>query len=104
VEGGAHYDARNAAFAAAVTAAGLPTAAGDGLNLWLPLPVRARPVAEQLMRRGWLARTGDEFVLADDAATRHLRLTVHDLAADESARLVDDLASAVRTVAERKMG
>jgi DNA-binding transcriptional MocR family regulator len=103
-EAGAHYAARNAAFAAAVTAAGLPTAAGDGLNLWLPLPVRARPVAEQLMRRGWLARTGDEFVLADDAATRHLRLTVHDLTADESARLVDDLASAVRTVAERKMG
>jgi hypothetical protein len=45
------------------------------------------------MRRGWLARTGDEFVLGDrPAPSHHLRLTVHDLTEDETGRLLDDLA------------
>jgi hypothetical protein len=59
----AHYAARNRAAAAAFTAAGVPVVAGDGLSLWVPLPVPARAASEQLMRRGWLARPGDEFVL-----------------------------------------
>src|SRR5690606_14493807 len=74
-----HYRARNSAFAEQVAAVGLPCLPGDGLNIWLPLPAPARAVTEQLMRRGWLARPGDEFLLADGAATHHLRLTVHDL-------------------------
>jgi hypothetical protein len=47
------------------------------------------------MRRGWLARTGDEFQLTERAApSHHLRLTVHDLTAEETMRLVGDLADA----------
>ena len=43
----------------------------------------------------WLARTGDEFQLAEHPApSHHLWLTVHDLDADETARLLDDLAEA----------
>jgi len=101
---GAHYAARNAAFAQRLTAHGIPTAAGDGLSLWVGLPVPARPVVEQLMRRGWLARSGDEFVLADDAAARHLRLTVHDLDDADAEQLAADLAAAVDAVTGRKVG
>ncbi|MGN6425477.1 MAG: aminotransferase class I/II-fold pyridoxal phosphate-dependent enzyme [Leifsonia sp.] len=92
---GRHYAERNAAFAAALSERGLPAEAGDGLNLWLALPVEARTVADRLMRRGWLARTGDEFLLGEHAApSHHLRLTVYDLAEEEAARLVDDIAEA----------
>lgn len=94
-EAGAHYAERNARFAALLADRGLPATAADGLNLWVELPLTARVVADRLMRRGWLARTGDEFVLSDDPApSHHLRLTVHDLSEDESARLLDDLADA----------
>ena len=90
---GRHYAERNADFAARLTERGLPTEAGDGLNLWVDLPGEARIVAERLMRRGWLARTGDEFVLGERRAPSHqLRLTVHDLTPEETDRLLDDLA------------
>lgn len=92
---GRHYADRNASFAERLTERGLPTAAGDGLNLWVELPGEARVVAERLMRRGWLARTGDEFQLAEHPApSHHLRLTVHDLDDEETARLLDDLTEA----------
>ena len=98
---GAHYAARNAAFVERLTAAGVPAAAGDGLNLWIPLPVPARAVAEQLMRRGWLARPGDEFVLGGDAPSHRLRLTVHDLDDADAGRLAADAAAAVRAAGGR---
>lgn len=97
-EAAVHYAERNAAFAARLSAHGLPTTAGDGLNVWVPLPVPARPVTEQLMRRGWLARSGDEFVLGDDTARRRLRLTAHDLDDAEAEQLAADVAAAVRAV------
>jgi len=100
-DAGDRYAARNAAFAARLTAHGLPTTAGDGLNLWVPLPVPARPVTEQLMRRGWLARSGDDFVLADEDARRRLRLTVHDLDDADAEQLASDLAAAVHVVRGR---
>lgn len=100
-EAGAHYAARNDAFAARLTALGVPAAAGDGLNLWVALPVPARDVSEQLMRRGWLVRAGDEFVLADAPASRRLRLTVHDLAEADADRLAADIAAAVRAAGGR---
>ena len=65
---------------------------GDGLNLWVRVPVPARTVTERLMRRGWLARPGDEFVLADEDAAWHLRLTVHDLDDEDAEQLAVDLA------------
>lgn len=91
----AHYAAKNASFAAALAARGIATASDDGLSLWVRLDVPARVATERLMRRGWLARPGDEFRL-DEAAppSHHLRLTVHDLSDDDAERLVDDLAAA----------
>lgn len=99
---GAHYATRNAAFAERLTAHGVPTAAGDGLNLWVPLPVPARPVVERLMRRGWLARSGDEFTLAGAAPSPRLRLTVHDLTDDEAEQLAADIGAAVRAAGARR--
>ena len=100
-----HYAQRNRAFAARLATHGISVTAGDGLNLWVPVPVPARAVCEQLMRRGWLARPGDEFVLADGSAASHLRLTVHDLPDADAERLASDLAAAVAAVdATRKVG
>ncbi len=101
---GAHYAARNAAFVARVAHPDVEVVAGDGLSLWLRLPVSARAVGEQLMRRGWLARPGDEFVLADEAAARHLRLTVHDLSDADADRLASDLHAAVGAARLRESG
>lgn len=89
----AHYADRNSTFAAELTRSGLPCAPGDGLSLWVEVPGTARSVADALMRRGWLARTGDEFRLSDDAPSRHLRLTVHDLNDADAALLVRDLVA-----------
>ncbi|PCC32406.1 aminotransferase class I/II-fold pyridoxal phosphate-dependent enzyme [Brachybacterium alimentarium] len=92
---GAHYAERNAAFAAHLTALGLPVEAGDGMSLWVPVPVPAREVADRLMRRGWLVRTGDEFrLVATGAPSHHLRLTVHDLSEDDARSLAADVAGA----------
>jgi len=65
------------------------------------LPVPARDVSEQLMRRGWLARAGDAFALADAPAARRLRLTVHDLNDTDANRLASDIAAAVRAAGGR---
>lgn len=92
---GAHYAERNAAVATRLRAHGVDAAAGDGLNLWVALPVAAAAVREPLAARGWLARPGDEFALEGDAARRHLRLTVHELADDEAEALAADLAQAI---------
>ncbi|MFJ4225156.1 aminotransferase class I/II-fold pyridoxal phosphate-dependent enzyme [Microbacterium sp. NPDC089695] len=92
-----HYAERNARFAERLRDAGLDAPETDGLSLWISLPRPARHVAEQLMRRGWLARTGDEFALDERAApSHHLRLTVHDLSDDDAGALVTDLVAATR--------
>ncbi len=94
-----HYAARNAAFARRLADVGLPAAAPDGINVWVDTGRSARAVSEQLMRRGWLARTGDEFSLDPERRSTHLRLTVHDLDDTLAAQLARDLAAAVRAAA-----
>ncbi|MGB4777468.1 MAG: transcriptional regulator PtsJ, partial [Microbacterium sp.] len=95
---------RNAAFAAMLAGHGVGAADGDGLNVWVELPVPARAVTEQLMRRGWLARPGDEFVLDDADGAKHLRLTVHNLSDADARRLASDLAAAIAAVELKKAG
>lgn len=95
----AHYASRNAAFAARLTAHGVPTIARDGLNLWVELPVAADDVVQRLMRRGWLARSGEEFRLSPGAASDRLRLTVHDLDDADAEQLAADIAAAVQATA-----
>lgn len=95
-ETGRHYAERNAAFAALLTEAGLPTRAGEGLSLWVDCRAPAGATVSRLMRRGWLARAGDEFALAATAedASRHVRLTVHHLDDADQAALAADVATA----------
>lgn len=89
-----HYADRNAAFARALGERGLFVTPGDGLNLWVPLPVGAARVREELMHRGWLVREGDPFFLGDGDHGSFLRLTVHDLDGDSARVLADDIARA----------
>ncbi|SFI33177.1 MULTISPECIES: aminotransferase class I/II-fold pyridoxal phosphate-dependent enzyme [Microbacterium] len=96
---GEHYLRRNRAFAARLTALGVPCDAGDGLSLWVDVDGPAGPVVERLMRRGWLARAGDEFVLVDERAAHRLRLTVHTLSDPDAERLAADVAAAVGATA-----
>ncbi|HAN22954.1 MAG: transcriptional regulator PtsJ [Microbacterium sp.] len=92
---GAHYAARNAAFIARLADRGIVVPPSDGLNVWVTTDAAARPVAEGLMRRGWLARRGDEFELAGGGAASALRLTVHELDDADQERLADDVAAAI---------
>ena len=101
---GAHYAERNAAFARRLTAHGVPTTAGDGLNVWVPLPVAASLVTVQLMRLGWLARSGDEFVLAAAEQAQRLRITAHDLDDADAEQLASDIAAAVQAVLRTEPG
>lgn len=92
-----HYAERNTAFAELLRDNGIAATASDGLSLWVEFPLPARAIAERLMRRGWLARTGDDFALDERAEpSHHLRLTVHDLSDDDAATLVADLVAAAR--------
>ncbi|MFJ3957493.1 aminotransferase class I/II-fold pyridoxal phosphate-dependent enzyme [Arthrobacter sp. NPDC090010] len=101
----AEYARRNAAFSALLTDRGIPVTTQDGLNVWIDVDGSARSVAERLMRRGWLARTGEEFSLgADDDASRHLRLTIHDLDPSTMSALADDLAAALPAAASSAPG
>ncbi|WP_295780209.1 aminotransferase class I/II-fold pyridoxal phosphate-dependent enzyme [uncultured Microbacterium sp.] len=99
-----HYARRNAAFADALTARGLAVRAGDGLNLWVPLPVPAAGVREDLMRRGWLVREGDPFFLGEGDHGSFLRLTVHDLDDESAQTLADDIAAVAGVSAARRPG
>jgi DNA-binding transcriptional MocR family regulator len=100
---GRHYASRNARFAERLSAHGIPTRPGDGLSVWVTTPAPARAVCEQLMRRGWLARPGDEFVLGTAEPSSDIRFTVHELDDAEVDRLVDDVAAAV-TAARAQTG
>ncbi|MFD4420122.1 aminotransferase class I/II-fold pyridoxal phosphate-dependent enzyme [Agromyces sp. NPDC058484] len=97
---GAHYAARNAAFAELLTAEGIPTQHGDGLSVWVRLGAPAYAVSEQLMRRGWLARPGDEFAIGEGAPSDRLRLTVHDLDDADLQKLAADVGASVRAARE----
>lgn len=100
-DAGVHYADRNDAFAARLSEVGIPTATRDGLNLWVPLGVPAAAVCEQLMRRGWLARSGEDFLLGQEASSERLRVTVHDLDDADAAQLAADIVAAVDAASDR---
>ena len=59
----------------------------------------AADVTIRLMRRGWLARAGDDFVLSPASRpSQRLRLTVHELDDRDADRLAGDIADAVEGV------
>ena len=91
-----HYAARNATFAELLTQRGIAAPALSAISLWVNTGASADAVVRELMKRGWLARTEDEFALhRSPGSGTHVRLTVHDLSDAEQVTLADDLAAAI---------
>ena len=92
-----HYATRNAAFADLLIARGIAAPALSAISLWVDTGTSADAVVRELMKRGWLARTEDEFALnRSPGSGTHVRLTVHDLSDDDQRQLADDLVASVR--------
>lgn len=94
----ATYARRGERLAAALTDRGIPVPGrGDGLNLWVPLPVQgsARRVVDDLADRGWAVRAGDDFTLGTGHAPA-IRVTTSTLDARQAVALATDLAAIVR--------
>ena len=96
----AHYRERNAHFVALLRARGVGATADDGLNVWVDTEPgsSANEVATELLRRGWVARTGDTFALATDAGDARLRFTAHELDDPAAAALAEAVAAAIAAV------
>lgn len=94
-EAGAHYARRNAAFREAMAAHGVDCAAGDGLNVWVPVAAPAGETVERLRLRGWLVRSGDDFSVspASGRDEARIRVTAHALDDAQQAALAADIAA-----------
>ncbi|MEG1122902.1 MAG: transcriptional regulator PtsJ [Citrobacter sp.] len=69
-------------------------AAGDGLNLWLPLETHSQPLAFALAKVGWLVREGEVFGI--DAPSHGLRITLSMLEDNDITRLAADIHQALK--------
>lgn len=63
----------------------------DGLNVWIPIRAREKPVVNALAERGWAVRPGSSFAVSG-RSTRGLRVTTSTMTAAQAALLADDLA------------
>ncbi|MFE7120268.1 aminotransferase class I/II-fold pyridoxal phosphate-dependent enzyme [Streptomyces sp. NPDC057654] len=63
----------------------------DGLNVWVPLPTPARPVADALARRGWAVQPGGLFTSGPSEA-QALRVTAAELTDEQATQFTADLA------------
>lgn len=99
------YADNNAAFARALAERGVHVGvgstgagavrAGDGISVWVPVKAPAAEVAARLARHGWTVRPGDEFGLTEGGtASRHIRVTVHELSESQVEAFVTDLVLA----------
>lgn len=99
------YADNNAAFARALAERGVDVGvgstgvgavrAGDGISVWVPVKAPAAEVAARLARHGWTVRPGDEFGLTEGGtASRHIRVTVHELGESQVEAFVTDLVLA----------
>jgi DNA-binding transcriptional MocR family regulator len=67
----------------------------DGLNVWVELDVDARPVVENLARRGWAVRPGHLFVRDPSTHQGAIRITSSTLTAPRAEAFAADLAAVV---------
>lgn len=99
------YADNNAAFVRALAERGVDVGvgstgagavrAGDGISVWVPVKAPATEVAARLARHGWTVRPGDEFGLTEDGiASRHVRVTVHELSESQVEAFATDLVLA----------
>ncbi|NTZ48848.1 transcriptional regulator PtsJ [Citrobacter gillenii] len=68
---------------------GIELAAGDGLNLWLPLQTHSQSLAFALAKAGWLVREGEVFGI--NAPSHGLRITLSTLDDHDITRLAADI-------------
>lgn len=94
---GVHYRDRNARFIRLLYERGITAIGEDGVNIWVDTGPGSDTdaVAAQLMRRGWVVRTGDSFALGTSSGTERLRLTVHELDDDSALLLADAIAASI---------
>ena len=91
---GAEYADANAQFVSALAAENVSAISDDGVNAWINLRTIASPIVEALGKRGWLVRDGAEFSLDHtDDAVEHIRVTIHQLSAEQVDHFVADLAA-----------
>jgi DNA-binding transcriptional MocR family regulator len=89
-----HYHRQNTQFVELLRERGITARSGDGVNVWVDTGTDAHAVAGQLMRRGWIVRTGDSFALGTESGAERIRLTVHELDTDGAEALAAGLAEA----------
>jgi DNA-binding transcriptional MocR family regulator len=87
----AAYAARRAVVSDALTAAGVPHPAGDGINLWMRV-TDERGAIVRLVTRGIGAAPGEPFMVRPDGD--HLRITVGLVHLDDAARVAEHLVEA----------
>lgn len=73
---------------------GIELAAGDGLNLWLPLQTHSQSLAFALAKAGWLVREGEVFGI--NAPSHGLRITLSTLDDHDITRLSADIHQALK--------
>ena len=87
------YARANADLVKQLAAKGIAATSADGVNAWINLETPAAPIVTALAEYGWLVRDGAEFSLDDtDDAMNHIRVTIHQLTAEQMSQFVADLA------------
>ncbi len=96
-QAGAHYRDRNRRFIGLLHERGIDAIGAGGVNIWADTGPGsdAHDIAVQLMRRGWIVRTGDSFALGTTSGAERIRLTVHELDDDSALLLADALAASI---------
>lgn len=94
---GAHYEDRNSQFIRLLRDRNITAIGDDGVNIWVDTGSGrdTDAIAAQLMRRGWVVRTGHSFALGTDSGAQRLRLTVHELDDDSAILLADAIAASI---------
>lgn len=88
------YAAQQQKLTQALQQQGIELAAGDGLNLWLPLQTHSQSLAFALAKAGWLVREGEVFGI--NAPSHGLRITLSTLDDHDITRLAADIHQALK--------
>ena len=88
------YAAQQQKLSHALQQQGIELAAGDGLNLWLPLQTHSQSLAFALAKAGWLVREGEVFGI--NAPSHGLRITLSTLDDHDITRLAADIHQALK--------
>ncbi|WP_214109184.1 aminotransferase class I/II-fold pyridoxal phosphate-dependent enzyme [Acrocarpospora catenulata] len=92
----ASYAGRSGLLVAELTGRGLPMQRHtDGLNVWVPLPGRPRQVVNDLAKRGWAVRPGENFAVGDRPPPA-IRVTTATLSPQQATAFAADLAAVLQ--------